>query len=427
MIMQLADSAFDSPRRRVLAVAAACHPDRGSEPGLGWAWIKALAERHDLWVIVGEREGNRPAIQRELRKNPMLREHLRIFFVPRPNPPRITRLCPPLYYRYYRQWHALAFAIARRLHDEIRFDVAHQINMIGYREPGYLWRLNLPFVWGPIDGVTNMPLRFWRILGIGGTAYYVVYNLINTWQRRFAPRVQQARARAGALAAASEGTQRLLRQLCNTQSHVIHDTGPVETGSAETKRPRDGEPLRLVWSGLHIPRKGLPILLHALRRLPTDTRVHVDILGGGPRTRAWQRLATRLGIHARLTWRGRLSKAEALDVMRAGHVFVITSLRDATSSVLMEALSLGLPVICLDHCGFTDVVTPACGIKIPLTHTDDVIAGFARVIADLAHKPDVVRDLSEGALERARTFSWRANASAMTELYEQAIAHWAAP
>jgi hypothetical protein len=29
------------------------------------------------------------------------------------------------------------------------------LNMIGYREPGYLWKLNVPFVWGPMGG-TNV-------------------------------------------------------------------------------------------------------------------------------------------------------------------------------------------------------------------------------------------------------------------------------
>ncbi len=48
--------------------------------------------------------------------------------------------------------------------------------------------------------------------------------------------------------------------------------------------------------------------------------------------------------------------------------FVITSLKDLTSTVLLEALAQGVPVICPDHCGFADVVTGECGLKIPMEH-----------------------------------------------------------
>mgnify|MGYP003334468677 CR=1 FL=1 len=39
---------------------------------------------------------------------------------------------------------------------------------------------------------------------------------------------------------------------------------------------------------------------------------------------------------------------------------------------------MGKPVICLDHCGFADVVNDTCGIKIPIGTPSNVIAGFAR-------------------------------------------------
>ena len=79
-------------------MAAAAHPDRGSEPGLGWGWVEALSTHHDLWVITGEREGNREAIERRLAEVPGLGERLKVFFVPRPDGPWFERVFPPWYY-----------------------------------------------------------------------------------------------------------------------------------------------------------------------------------------------------------------------------------------------------------------------------------------------------------------------------------------
>ena len=40
----------------------------------------------------------------------------------------------------------------------------HQLNMIGFREPGYLWKLSketdIPFVWGPVDAKDKFPVAY---------------------------------------------------------------------------------------------------------------------------------------------------------------------------------------------------------------------------------------------------------------------------
>lgn len=57
----MSDHESSGKRFKILAIAAACHPEKGSEPGLGWHWVKELSAHHDLWVIVGEYLGNREA------------------------------------------------------------------------------------------------------------------------------------------------------------------------------------------------------------------------------------------------------------------------------------------------------------------------------------------------------------------------------
>ena len=40
------------------------------------------------------------------------------------------------------------------------FDLVHQVNFMTFREPGYLWTLDAPFVWGPWGGGAELPLAF---------------------------------------------------------------------------------------------------------------------------------------------------------------------------------------------------------------------------------------------------------------------------
>ena len=46
-----------------------------------------------------------------------------------------------VWYAVLRRWHRRAYRAARRLHEQIGFDLVHQVTFCGYREPGYLWKL----------------------------------------------------------------------------------------------------------------------------------------------------------------------------------------------------------------------------------------------------------------------------------------------
>src|SRR5579864_4765887 len=66
---------------RVLLSAYACEPNRGSEPGVGWGTVQALAAHHEVWALT--RANNRPAIERETARTPMPSVHFVYYDLPR--------------------------------------------------------------------------------------------------------------------------------------------------------------------------------------------------------------------------------------------------------------------------------------------------------------------------------------------------------
>jgi glycosyltransferase involved in cell wall biosynthesis len=414
-----------STRLKILVVAAAVHPDKGSEPGLGWGWVRALSYHHDLWVIAGEREGNREAIELRLQRAPELARRIRFFYLPLADGPYLAGIWPPLYYRMYRQWHQRAFGLAQALEAKVGFDLLHQLNMQGYREPGYLWRLQKPFVWGPVGGTANVPLRFASVLGPREFLYHLAKVTINNLQLRYHRRVGKALARADGFVTSTSDTRAAFQKVRGKDSVVIQDTGPdTEPPPLARERAWDGNGvLRLAWSGLHVSRKALPILLRAVARLDS-VHWHLDIVGEGPMTGRWRALARRLGIDSACTWHGWLPKRDAIAVVAESDLFVFPSLHEANSTVVMEALACGVPVVCLDHCGMADVVTTGCGVKIPVTTPDEVVTRLAEAIGRIARDPGERQRLSAGALSRAEQFSWVNKVQRMLDVYEQAIARW---
>jgi glycosyltransferase involved in cell wall biosynthesis len=135
----------------------------------------------------------------------------------------------------------------------------------------------------------------------------------------------------------------------------------------------------------------------------------------------WQILAHRLEIGERCTWHGWLPRNQALELVHQAHIFVITSIKDLTSTVLLEALSLGVPVICLDHCGFADVVTAECGIKVPVGTPRQIEADLAAAIKKLDNNEKERRRLAKGALKRITEFSWGNKAAMVNSIYQKAL------
>jgi len=98
---------------------------------------------------------------------------------------------------------------------------------------------------------------------------------------------------------------------------------------------------------------------------------------------------------------------------------VITSLKDLTSTVLLEAMAQGVPVICPDHCGFADVVTDACGIKVAVQSPRQLTAGLAAAIMLLEKNEEKRRRLAKGALRRIKDFTWEEKARRVSLIYQQ--------
>lgn len=144
----------------ILIDAYAISPTWGSEPGMGWNWVKNLARYCNLYIIT---EGE---WQREIEEEIGCFEYgNRLHFYYQNVSPRIREMCwnqgTWMFYKYYREWELRVLEIAKDIVARENIDVVHKLNMIGFREPGYLWQIDhVPFVWGPVGGYGFTPLAY---------------------------------------------------------------------------------------------------------------------------------------------------------------------------------------------------------------------------------------------------------------------------
>jgi len=422
--------AMPQPRLKILLSAFACSPYRGSEAAVGWQYAIHLARHHDVTVLCGDVEREKPTAKEHARFKQVssLPPGLSIVYV---EPSRATQICERIhrlslmwwmFYVAYNLWQRSALRVARQLVRQDRPDVVHHLNMIGFREPGYLYTLGIPFVLGPLGGANNTPHGYGSACGQENRLTGSLRTVVNEIQKRIAWRPRQAARAARHIWAATPRERAMVTEIWGCEAELFPETGANPQPEFTPRPPLDDAGrLRVLWSGSHCQRKCLPILIDALATPELSSRVVVTVLGEGSETAAWKARAVAKGVADSFVWKGRVTHEEAVRTLASNDVCVLTSTREGTPHVVLEALGAGVPVICHDACGMGLVVDDSCGIKVPLADFQSSVLGFRQALIQLVETPDLIRSKSGRAHARATQFSWAAKAAAISERYRQVV------
>jgi glycosyltransferase involved in cell wall biosynthesis len=347
-------------------------------------------------------------------------EGLRFVFLPeRPWAPVAWRL-PGVGYVSYNLWQRRAFRVAQKLHAEIGFDLVHHVTIIGFREPGYLWKLGPPFIWGPIGGTQNYPWRFLGEAGLAGGVREAFRTLVNRLQLSYSRRVRDAGNQAAVVLTANSTGQADFERILGVSSTRMAEIG-IWGRCTQTPERSSCDRIQILWCGTLEPRKAISLLLKALAQLTGKVEFELHVIGKDLARGRYQRLARKIGIDRYVIWHGEMPHTAALRFFTEADVFVFTSLRDTGGTVVLEAMAAGLPLICLDHQGAHDSVSDECGIKIPVTTPGEVIAGLSDAILDLAKDPARRYRLGRRALERVKAYHWHTRGKELGALYRRAL------
>ena len=171
---------------------------------------------------------------------------------------------------------------------------------------------------------------------------------------------------------------------------------------ASERRPRfarhDGY---LLFVGTSEPRKGLDTLLGALSEPPLSNQSLVVV---GPR--GWGgmdvgRDAAALGVGGRVTVTGRVNDADLAALYAGASLVVMPSRAEGFGLPILEAMSLGVPVITSDDPAMCEVGGGATQL-FPVGDAAALCAAIVRVLGDEALRTQMV----DSGRSRAREFDW---------------------
>lgn len=115
----------------------------------------------------------------------------------------------------------------------------------------------------------------------------------------------------------------------------------------------DSSQLRVLYVGSLSHRKNVLELLQAVKLLPKDKQreIEVGLVGDGEKRSELESIVNSDGYETSTKFFGNLRMEDIPAIMQQYDVLVLPSLHDGWGAVVNEALTLGLYVICSDHCG----------------------------------------------------------------------------
>lgn len=405
---------------RVLVSAYACEPERGSEPGVGWNWVREISTFGESWVIT--RANNRPVIETELAKNPVPNLHFVYFDLPKAlrfwkKRSRGVRL-------YYYFWQVGAYLVARRLHATLQFHLAHHVTFVTYWTPSFLALLPIPFVLGPVGGGESAPPIFWKSFPLRGMIYEATRDVVRKLVR-FDPLVRLTLRRASVVLATTEETAGRLRRLGRQNVSVFSQVALSRYELSQMPRPRFHSPktLRVLSIGRFLHWKGFDLGLRAfaltLRQFPEAT---YWLIGDGPERVRLAALARTLGIAEHVHFMAIMPRQQVLENIAECDILIHPSLHDSGSCVCVEAMAIGVPVICLDLGGPALQVSDTTGIKVPADSPQQVVEDLAAAIDFLAAHPLCRERMGAAGRNQVQERSlWETKGKLMASIYNRVL------
>jgi phosphatidyl-myo-inositol alpha-mannosyltransferase len=167
------------------------------------------------------------------------------------------------------------------------------------------------------------------------------------------------------------------------------------------------------------PRKGMPVLLDALRLLePELPQVRLLVVGRGDADEL--KLRAGAGLADRLVLLGQVDDATKARALRSVDVYCAPNTGGESFGVILtEAMSAGAPVVASDLNAFRRVLDDGrAGVLTPVGDPGALAAALRRLLTD----PVLRAELAATARRRVAAYDWSVVAGQVLRVYEQAIA-----
>ena len=276
------------------------------------------------------------------------------------------------------------------------------------------------------------PLRrgYRSVVTIHDLNFLVYPHLLTPDAARYYGQIDQAVRRADRVIAVSESTKQDIIRLIGARESSVQ---VIYEGANPAFRPlEDSDDDLLAMKGRYgiqkdfilfvstiEPRKNIPTLLRAFRRLLEDYHPDVELVLAGRKGWLFEevfRTSSELGLGDRVRFLGRVPTSDLVLLYNAARAFAFPSLYEGFGLPPLEAMACGTPTVVSNVSSLPEVVGDAALLVSP-TEVEELTVALWRLLSD----DDLRRQLIAKGLRRVECFSSEKMARETLELYHQLV------
>jgi glycosyltransferase involved in cell wall biosynthesis len=165
--------------------------------------------------------------------------------------------------------------------------------------------------------------------------------------------------------------------------------------------------------------KHLPVLLRAFVRVQTVMpHIHLLVVGDGTERALLESLANELGISHMVTFTGRVSDEDLVELHKVGTVYCMPSPAELQSIATLEAMASGKPVVAVDAGALGELCQNERNGYLVEQDNDEMMAeGLLRILED----PSLCKKMGEESLAIAKTHDLQTTLKRFEAIYTDLI------
>ena len=132
--------------------------------------------------------------------------------------------------------------------------------------------------------------------------------------------------------------------------------------------------------------KGYDILIDAFAKIASvNNNFRLTIVGDGNQRPLLQQLITKHNLQSKVSLVGRKSRAEVADILLNSDVYVSSSRNENFSVSVLEALSIGLPVVATICGGIRECINDSNGLLVPTENVDRLSDAMLKISQNISN------------------------------------------
>lgn len=406
--------------KKIALIAYDLNPMVGSECRSAYLWLKILAKYYQIDAFVCS-----------VHQDDLENEHfhnVRFIFIPVPGCVRLFASKTGLYFISVAFFMRKCKLLLRNKSASETYDVLHFLTPAGVHSFINCSKVcNVPYIIGPLGGGLPTPVNFKNIFKFKEKFLERARIFLYRYMQRN-PYWQDYINHACKVIIGTQYLAKRLPMQATNHTHIIFDTVVDITEFEMTKREKEADCIKIVYSGKLSPIKGILMLVDAIKLVKAKTNAEIFsklqfiIYGDGPLKERVKNKIVRFGLSNSIILCGHVYRAELIRALKQSDIFCLPTIRENGGGSILEAMAAGLPIITSDYGGPKYSVTEECGIKIKVDDYDQYVNDLAEAIIKLASDESLRLRMGRNARKRVEEeFSLEALEKKVIKIYEEVL------